>query len=86
MDPIQTPHPSPALEPETPAQWQKAVDLAEMYLLLDSAQAYGLIRGAPPVNTGRCQELIARGKERGITPDPEGVKQALMNLIRIRGE
>jgi hypothetical protein len=55
-------------DPETAAEWQEAVDGAEFFLLLDSAQQYGLITGAPKVNFDRAEQILAQGRERGITP------------------
>jgi hypothetical protein len=57
-------------DPQTAAEWQEAVDAAEVYLSLDSCQQYGLITGAPAVNIERALELLERGRERGITPAP----------------
>lgn len=53
--------------PETPQEWQLAVDLAEFYLLTDSAEQYGLVTG-PKVNVQRCEDILARGRERGFRP------------------
>lgn len=37
------------VEPETAEEWQEAVDVAELYLLLESARQYGLIEGGHPL-------------------------------------
>lgn len=55
-------------DPETAAEWQEAVDLAEFYLLLDSARAYGLATGGPEINPERCQEILKRGRGIGYRP------------------
>lgn len=54
--------------PETPAEWQAAVDGAEFLLLVDSARQYGLIEGGPVVNCDRAAELLERGRALGYTP------------------
>jgi hypothetical protein len=35
-----------ARDPETADEWQEAVDIAEFWLLIDSARQYGLVKGA----------------------------------------
>lgn len=65
-------------DPETDAEWQEAVDLAEFYLHLESAKQYGLVAGGPQkVHLERCDELLKRGSERGITPRPDAVERCL---------
>jgi hypothetical protein len=54
--------------PNTPAEWQEAVDLAEFHLLVDSAKQYGLVEGGPRVNTRRCDYILREGKKRGVYP------------------
>jgi len=55
-------------DPETPAEWQAAVDAADFYLLLDSAQQYGLIAYDGKVDTGRCLDILRRGAQTGVMP------------------
>lgn len=59
-------------EPETSERWQKAVNLAEFYLLLESARQYGLIEGGPSMDIERCEELLHRGKQPGVQPQSAG--------------
>ena len=54
--------------PETVEEWQEAVDAAEFFLTMDSARQYGLVQTDMRVNAERCEELLRRGKERGIVP------------------
>ena len=65
-------------EPETPEQWQEAVNLAEFYLLLDSARQYGLLEGGPSLDIERCEELLQRGKQQGFQPQSAGELAALL--------
>lgn len=56
------------VDPETPEQWQVAVDWAELLLMVDSARQFGLIKGGPRVNISRCESILKLGANRGITP------------------
>jgi len=55
-------------DPQTSAEWQQAVDAAYACLALDSARHYGLVTGGPSVDVERCEDILARGKSRGIEP------------------
>ncbi len=57
-------------DPQTPVEWQEAVDVAHMLLTIDSARQYGLIKGGPAVNVDRCAEIIKRGAALGFVPAP----------------
>lgn len=54
--------------PRTLAEWQEAVDGAEIMLMVESAKAYGLVEGGPAANVQRCEELLREGKRRAIYP------------------
>jgi len=54
-------------EPETLAECQEAVDAAAFGLLVDAAEQYGLVIG-PKYNIERCEEILRKGRERGIRP------------------
>jgi hypothetical protein len=54
-------------DPQTPEQWQEAVDLARFTLLLHNAAVYGLV-DAPPVNVPRCEEVLRQGRRLGFIP------------------
>lgn len=71
-------------EPKTRREWQECVNLAEVYLLLDSARAYGLVRGGPEVDVDRCSEMLAVGEERGIRPQQAAVKRLARILFKVR--
>jgi hypothetical protein len=72
---------SAAKDPNTDAEWQEAVDLAELYTQLESAQAYGLITGCPPVDGVRCREILERGRAHGVLPNPESVQRMLYAMV-----
>lgn len=65
--------------PETPEQWQKAVNLADLFLTLEAAKTYGLIYGGPEIDMARCIELLRQGETMGILPQTE---QKIDQLIR----
>jgi len=56
--------------PKTREEWQAAVNAAEFYLLVHSAECYGLITG-PEVDVARCEEILAAGKRMGIVPQTD---------------
>jgi hypothetical protein len=56
------------VDPRTPQEWQEAVNLAELYLILNSAEVFGLVTEGPRVNVERCEDLIKMGRERGYIP------------------
>ena len=55
-------------DPQTPEEWQEAVDAAHFCLLVDSCRQYGLIDTDMVIDQARCEDLLARGKRLGITP------------------
>jgi hypothetical protein len=69
-------------DPETPAEWQDAVDAADFFIAMDSCQQYGLITGGPRVNCERARELLDRGRALGYTPAPFA---ALIKKFLVRG-
>lgn len=74
-----------AKAPKTPAEWQDAVDAAEFYLALDSAQKYGLITGGPEVDVDRCDDILRAGRERGIVPHRDAIERGVGELMRPTG-
>jgi hypothetical protein len=68
-----TPAAQPQTDPQTPEQWQDAVNLAHFFMAIDSARQYGLIAGGPTVNIERCEVVLTQGREKGITPNTPNV-------------
>lgn len=56
-------------DPQTPEEWQSAVDAAQIALTVEASRVYGLVEGGPVVNVARCLAIIEQGGERGILPD-----------------
>lgn len=69
-------------DPETLLEWQEAVNLADAYLRIHAARAYGLITGGPTINPERCDELLERGRLQHIHPDPRAVEQIILGGAR----
>lgn len=69
-------------DPQTPEQWQHAVDLAYSYLLFDSARQYGLVTGGPTVRTKRCEEILQAGRARGISPAPASIDRCIDSILK----
>ena len=66
-------------DPQTPAEWQEAVDAAAFFLALQSCRLYGLITGGPNVDADRCQEILKRGKALGVAPAP--IEELIKNFF-----
>jgi hypothetical protein len=56
-------------DPETPAEWQEAVDAAAFCLALDACRQYGLIEWDQEIDIDRCLEILERGRDRGVWPE-----------------
>lgn len=69
-------------EPETQAEWQEAVNVSKVMLLVHDARLYGLIRGGPSVDVERCQAMINGGQQRGIRPQPEEVDRFIVEMAK----
>jgi hypothetical protein len=64
----------PISDPQTPEQWQEAVDAAWAALALDSLVQFGLLEPLGDgfcVNADRCRDILERGGAIGITPAQE---------------
>jgi hypothetical protein len=68
-------------DPQTPIEWQTAVDAAEANLVLDAARQYGLVKGGPGVNVERCQEILRRGALKGIVPAADCAERYASELM-----
>ena len=55
-------------DPQTPKEWQEAVDMAYFLLLIDSARQYGLITGGPEIDWHHCVDIVERGEKLGYKP------------------
>lgn len=61
--------------PQTPGEWQEAVDAATGALALDAARWYGLVQGGPTVNVVRCEQIIQEGRRRGINARLDAIER-----------
>jgi hypothetical protein len=55
-------------DPQTPEEWQEAVDAAAGMRALADCKMYGVIEGGPDINIARCDELLECGRKRGVYP------------------
>jgi len=67
-------------EPRTRQEWQAAVDAAWGALALDAARQYGLVTRGPEVNVSRCEDMLRRGKRRGVVPAPDAIERFAAGL------
>ena len=68
-------------EPRTPQEWQDAVDAAQDALALDAARQFGLIKDGPAVNVSRCEDMLRRGKRRGVIPALNAIDRFANGLL-----
>jgi hypothetical protein len=55
-------------QPKTGSEWQEAVDAAAACRAVADCKLYGLLEGGPVVNVARCDEILERGRARGVFP------------------
>ncbi len=75
MKPNITVNIAPPINPQTPEEWQNAVDAADALLHIHSAVCYGLVTGAPTINVERCEQLLENARRRGVTPSAGNVER-----------
>lgn len=66
--------------PASPQERQAAVDASLALLAVHSAQALGLVAGAPEVNIERCVQLLQLGERAGVSPSAAAMEDALRVL------
>jgi hypothetical protein len=54
-------------DPNTPEEWQQAVDAAKFLRAFHDAKLFGLVTG-PKINVDRCDDLLRRGRDRKVFP------------------
>ncbi len=64
-------------DPQTPTEWQEAVDLAEFFLLLDAARKYNLVTGGPDILLERCEQILREGRRQSIRPHQDCVERLI---------
>jgi len=70
---------------KTPEDWQLAVDAAAGMRMVADCMMYGLLTG-PEINVGVCDEILARGRKRGITPSRAEDELALQLIAEFNSE
>ena len=61
-------------EPQTPQEWQVAVDAAEGVLASEFIRALGFISKGGEFNIARCVDVLERGRDQGIIPSETAIK------------
>jgi hypothetical protein len=69
-------------QPETPQEWREAVNLAELYSLVDAAVKYGLVTYTGEIDINRCDEILEQGRQRGVYPVRVEVDALMRELVR----
>lgn len=69
-------------QPETPDEWQEAVNMAELWLLVHSAVAYGLVTYDGKINPERCDEILRLGRKRGVHPQKHEVDKLVQDFAK----
>lgn len=76
-----------ARDPQTPEQWQLAVDAAAGLRALYDCKLYGLLEGPglDCIDAARCDELLAAGAVRGIRPSAPDAELAMRMTRALMG-
>jgi hypothetical protein len=72
-------------DPQTPEEWQEAVDAAAGARALADCAMYGLITG-PDVDVARCDNILERGAALGVRPSRKATDLAVGLIREINGE
>jgi hypothetical protein len=67
--------------PETPKEWQEAVDAAQGALRMEAAQRYGLIDPVLYIDIARSNQILQRGKEKGYEPASDAAERFLLSWM-----
>ncbi len=73
-------------EPETDAEWQEAVNGAAGMRMIADCKMYGLIAGGPNIDVSRCDEILERGRARGVLPSMPDTDLAIGLIAAINDE
>ncbi len=68
-------------QPKTGQEWREAVNLAELYCLVDSAVKYGLVTFSGVIDINRCEEILEQGRRRGVFPVKAEVDALMRDLV-----
>lgn len=73
-------------DPLTPKEWQEAVDAAAALRALADCVMYGLIEGGPKIDVARCDDILERGRKRGVRPSQSHTELAVRIVREINSE
>jgi hypothetical protein len=60
------------MRPLSRTELQVAADISNLLLLLDIGHSYGLVDEKGRINAARCEEMLARARDLGMTPRTPG--------------
>jgi len=72
-------------DPKTPEEWQEAVDAAAGARAIADCMMYGLLTG-PKINVRRCDDILERGRKRGVTPSRSSTDLAVELVQQMNAE
>lgn len=62
----------PERRPKSRSEWQAAIDVANLLMLIDHGRTWGLIDDAGKINLQLCEDFLARGNELSLQPRTPG--------------
>lgn len=75
------------MRPVTTAQWQDAVNAAEILLLIETGRLFGLIASGNEIDVQACLGIIEDGrKQEGVTPQIQSMQLELAELRESRNQ
>jgi hypothetical protein len=63
-------------DPNTPGEWQEAVNSAYVMRAIADAVMYGLVNTNMEIDLARCDYLLTEGELKGFTPEPGIIDKA----------
>jgi hypothetical protein len=75
-------HNSAPQDPVTDAEWRDAVLAAAALRQIHDCKLYGLIEGGPDINVERCDELIEKGRARGVVFSEREIRDAACEMAK----
>lgn len=72
-----------ARDPQTPAEWQEALDAATALRAIADCMMYGLVQGGPTINVERCDDLIARARRLRFRPSAPAADLAVAYIEQL---
>lgn len=68
-------------DPNTPQEWQEAINRAVLFRALHASKFYGMVEGGPTIDIDRCDEIFAQAIAQGYRPNAT-LEQLLAGYIQ----